>query len=271
MDRAQRSQALPPAVGRPRVEYGEVVGDYLRADERRTRARAVAVQLLQNGSELDSLTLRHIAHAMGTSTSTLTYVYPTIGALLDDLAREHAVNMWQAMVTQVGDAGLREELQAVTRRYFLYGIGDRARSALIRYSIRSVVSDRRLPRQVDPVEDLRLVVAIGDRAGEHYRLPDALIMALLDSMIYGLTMTWVATGDEEAWWRAAMAGVDAITLLADPRPKGVPHDPYCPPAVPDRRTEWNPLFHAYSEESQPPESATSASMWRGPAGASVSF
>ena len=238
------------------------MGDYLRADQRRARARGVTVQLLQAGTELDTLTLRHVAHAMGTSTSTLTYVYPTIGALLDDLSREHAVNMWQAMVTQVGDAGLREELRAVVRRYFLYGIGDRARSALIRYSIRSVVSDRRLPRQVDPEEDLRLVVAISDRAGEHYRVPGATIMALLDSMIYGLMMTWVATGDEDAWWEAAMAGVEAITLLADPLPIGVPHVPYSPPAVPDREAEWNPLFHAYSTESQPRDSATEASQRR---------
>ena len=247
----------------PGVEYGEGVGDYLRADQRRARARSAAVHLLQDGTELDALTLRQVAQAMGTSTSTLTYVYPTIGALLDDLAHEHAVNMWQAMVTQVGNAGLYEELSAVLRRYFLYGIGDRARSALIRYSIRSVVSDRRLPKEVDPAEDLRLVAAISHRAGEHYRVPDATIMALLDSMIYGLTMAWVATGDEEGWWEAATAGVEAITLLADPRPIGVPHAPYRPPPVPDRNAEWNPLFHAYSVESQPRDSAVASALSEG--------
>ena len=131
------------------------------------------------------------------------------------------------------------------------------------YSIRSVVSDRRLPKQVDPDEDLRLIVAISHKAGEHYRVPDATIMALLDSMIYGLTMTWVATSDEEGWWEAAMAGVEAITLLADPRSIGVPHAPYSPPPVPDRNAEWNPLFHAYSVESQPRDSTVSSALYQG--------
>lgn len=230
------------------------MGAYLKAEQRKTRARAMAVHLLQSGVSLDALTLRRIANAMGTSTSTLTYVYPTIGALLDDLAEEHSLNMWHSMVTQVGEAGLLEELLAVIRRYYVYGMGDRARAALIQYSIRSVLSDRGAPRKVAPEEDLRLYVAISRRAGEHYRLPNRTIADLMDSMIYGLTLSWVATGDDEAWWRAAVAGVEAIVLLADPRPIGTPHAPYAPAPVPDRHLEWSPLFHAYCEESQPRDS-----------------
>jgi AcrR family transcriptional regulator len=238
------------------------VADYLRVEQRRARARATAVHLLQEGVGIDDLTLRRIARAMGTSTSTLTYAYPTIGALLDDLAREQSTNMWHAMLSQVESGGLQTELMAIVRRYFLYGIGDRARSALIRYSIGSTVSDRRKPRHVDGDEDVRLIILIGERAHEHYRAEPRTLAALLDSMIYGLTLTWVATGDEEAWWHSATAGVQALTLLADPQPLGIPQVPRETFAVPDRRTEWSPAFHAYSEVSQPRDSEAGVGVQR---------
>lgn len=218
---------------------------YLKSEQRKSRAQEVAFQLLQEGVQVEELTLRRVAEAMGSATSTLTYVYPSIGMLLDDLTHEHALIMGQTMRSLVGHDGLREELQRIVRRYYLYALGDDAHTGLIRYSIRASVSEHPPPGRVTPEGDAQLIQEIRDRAGEHYRVPDQLIANLLSSIIYGLTLGWAVTGHDETCWQAATASIEALTLLADPRPIGTPNIPYELPPLPDREAEWDPSFHDY--------------------------
>ena len=60
------------------------------------------------------LTLRHVAEEMDVALSTLTYVYPTVNSLLDDMVLDYRQWWRDHVATIVAGRGLETELVAVT-------------------------------------------------------------------------------------------------------------------------------------------------------------
>lgn len=197
---------------------------YMKAEQRRTLARAAALDILSRGEVApERLALRHVAQEMDVSLSTLTYVYPSIGALFEDLVEEHSRALWEGLIDGVGDRGLAIELEQTARRYFLDVLRDPGRTALLLWQIRAIAGRSWARAQIDSRRAERLVATIAERGGEHYRVGHDVLARMVLAFAYGQIITWVSGGAADTYWSTTLAGIDGTVLLADPRPVGVPH------------------------------------------------
>ncbi len=198
---------------------------YMKADERRAAARAAAFSVLSRDNPgLEGFSLRHVAQEMDVSLSTLTYVYPSTRLLLLDMVIEYRESNWDAIIDHVGDGGLRTELQSAARRYFVHVLGDRARTALISWEIRELVKGDWSASEADLAVARGLIDKIAEQAHEHYRIAHGVLARMALAFTYGEVLQWVATGDDNDYWSALMAGIDGIVLLADPLPITTRHE-----------------------------------------------
>lgn len=77
------------------------------------------------------LTLRHVAQELDVALSTVTYAYPNVTELLDDLTVEHNANVWRFLREEIGNQGFAVEMQRMASRYYLYAMHEPARLTLM--------------------------------------------------------------------------------------------------------------------------------------------
>jgi AcrR family transcriptional regulator len=197
---------------------------YVRAEQRRQLAREAALRVLSRGEVgPEEVALRHVAQEMDVPLSTLTYAYPSTGLLLDDLADESNRALWSSLGADVGDGGLRTELEAAARQFAVDVLGDPARRALMLWQIQALARNEWTRAEISVERATDLVDVIADRAGEHYRVPHQVLAQLILAYTFGQLVQWLATRDQQAYWSTLLAGIDGAVLLADPRPAGEPH------------------------------------------------
>lgn len=175
------------------------------------------------------------------SLSTLAYAYPSTSLLLRDMVIEYRESIWDAIINQVGGGGLRLELQAAARRYFIHVLGDRARTALIRWEMHQLANGDLSASEADLAVTEVLIDRIAEKADEHYRVPHGVLAQMVLTFTYGQSVQWIPTGDDSAYWSTLMAGIDGAVVLADARPRETPHDL---PAPADCATMTPPLRDA---------------------------
>ena len=158
------------------------------------------------------------------SLSTLAYAYPSTSLLLRDMVIEYRESIWDAIINQVGGGGLRLELQAAARRYFIHVLGDRARTALIRWEMHQSANGDLSASEADLAVTEVLIDRIAEKADEHYRVPHGVLAQMVLTFTYGQIVQWIATGDDRAYRSTLMAGIDGAVVLADARPRETPHD-----------------------------------------------
>lgn len=201
----------------------------LSAEQRRAQAREVALAKLRGGTRYEDLTLREIAAELGIPLSTLTYAYVSISELLSDFDGVfHA-----ALMTEVGPAGLRVELQRYLEGMYRALSGDPALSEINRFRLSQLGSGS---QAINRVAGAELIAEIRRQAQENYRLPDDIIARLWADTMSGSYQHWLDQGPTQAdtWYQTMRAMVDVLTLAADPQPVGQPHSP-SPIPFPDYR------------------------------------
>lgn len=206
------------------------MSEYVKADRRRAQARAAAMRLLSSGQMgYEGLALRHVAQEMDVPLSTLTYAYPSVGVLFEDLADEaFQFSLWDSLRAGVGSAGLRSELLAAAGWYLEHVLKDEGMLALIVWQLKAVARGQWSRAEFTSDQAEQLIDQIARSAGEHYRVPHDVLGNLVVSFVRGQVMRWVELRDERVYWSTMLAGIDGTVLLADPRPSDQPH-PVPPP------------------------------------------
>jgi AcrR family transcriptional regulator len=200
------------------------MAEYVKVEQRRALARAAALRVLARGDlGPESLALRHVAQEMDVPLSTLTYAYPSTSVLFEDLVEDYTQQMWDGLSANVGDGGLRVELHAAARSFFVDVLSRPARQALILWQVQALARHSWGRAEVNVGRATVLVDTIAQRAAEHYRVPHEVLANLIVAFTTGQVVHWVATGDERSYWSTVLAGVDGTVLLADPRPRSEPH------------------------------------------------
>lgn len=201
------------------------MSEYVKAEERRAQARVAALRILSRG-ELgpEQLALRHVAHEMDVPLSTLTYAYPSTRVLFEDLI-ESSFNqpLWDTLVADIGEEGLRGELQRAARWYLAHLLRDPAKRALRVWQLHAIARNQYSRAEFTTEKVVHLLDTIAERSAEHYRVPHHVLGNLILSFTNGQMLRWLETGDERTYWETVLAGIDATVLLADPRPLGEPH------------------------------------------------
>lgn len=169
--------------------------------------------------------MRHVAQEMDTGVSTVAYAYPNVGELLDELTLEHGRHSWAVAYDGIGDRGLRAELLEMFSRFFVHGLHDPVRVTLLRWEVKSLAEQGSdfLERFEAGIGLPPMVTTIRERAGETYRVPDHVVRDMLRCFSEGALLYWVQDQDYGKYWANMLAGIEAVVLLADPRPIGEGH------------------------------------------------
>lgn len=192
----------------------------LDPSERQHLARGAARQVLAAGTTADKLTLRVVAQQAGMPLPTLTYVYGSVGELLDDLQLEFQ-SQAGARQMLIGTGGLGKELLNQLRDYLTLLYADPSNIEIVRWQFLQVGrGEIVVPAGMTMVPLLR---RIQERSGEKWRLSIDDLSTLAQAMISGLhAQFFVRGGDRPAlriWWQEARMVVDALVRLAEPGPR----------------------------------------------------
>ena len=127
--------------------------------------------------------------------STLTYVYPSTRLLLLDMVHEYRESNWDAdHRSGRTTAGCARNCSRRARRYFVHVLGDRARTALIRWEIRELANGDWSASEADLTVAQGLIDRIAEQAAEHYRVPHEVLAQLVLAFAYGQVVRWISPG-----------------------------------------------------------------------------
>lgn len=186
------------------------------AEDRRSQARAVALQLLEK-RRFENLSLVDVAAELGIALSTLTNVYSSVTDLLNDFdgyVEEPALG-------HVGPDGLRVELRRYVDESFSVIGRDRGLREVWRYRLSRVGGGT---FAAGLVRTEAMFTHIRTRSGESYRLADRELAHAFRWMTVGSLAHWLDARHVGAaeWYESMQLSIEVLALAADPQPSTGP-------------------------------------------------
>jgi len=163
---------------------------------------------------MTGLSLRHVAEEMDVALSTLTYVYPTVTSLLDDMVLDYRQWWRDHVATIVAGRGLEAELAAVTTDFLHEVLLTPERMAVAEYQVMRVFKEdgTHTSLQMGYLVDL-----IAERSGEEYALSRRVLANAMAASLNGILLFFTESKDLEMTRELFEVTVKATVHVAKPR------------------------------------------------------